>query len=417
MWIDRIVTELPTGPEIVDLHQRLTVISSTDDRRRRDAYERIVRALRVHQGTQIEIRTDYGESVVASRPSGRPAALIDATTHAPIPHDRGGLGIIGQVNDPHAMEGHLATLHVTPLSLQQRAHDDAAAIDLAQRPLDQLWEVAIQLQADRDKLNTAINKHSDLDAAARERQSREASVDEFLAQQQESAKKAQLFFIVAGVVALLGVASVLLINTLLGLLMILAGAGVAVTAWYIGQEAEELDEELPDTALGVQLGRVDELFDSVSAGRNQRSAQETLHVNEQRWAELAGPNADPMVLLRERTRIEELANNIRFIADVPAPAEADPTILLGFASLLAELSRRFPAERVPLLIDDLFVNVHPAYHGALRELIVRASHRRQVVVETADLDACTWAATEAIAGNALLITDQSVATDAGTAAA
>ncbi len=411
MWIDRIVTELPGGPEIVDLHQRLTVICSVDDRRRREAYERIVRALRVQPGTQVEIRSDYGDNVLAMRPHGQQPLLLDAQTQVPVHAEQRGLGIIAQVNDPGAMANHLEMLHVTPLSLQHRAHADSAQIDLAQRPLDQLWNLAGQLQSDRDRIRSALSKNDVLDAAARERESEEENVAELLAVRRETEQRAKTLFIGAAGLAVLGVISLVFVHMLLGLLMILAGAGVAVTGWYIGQEADELsgghDES---TQLGVQLGRVDELFDTVSVSRSRRSAEEALEQNERMWAELAGEGADPMLLLRERTRIEELAGHIRLISNEAVPADADPTLLLGFASLLAELSRRFPAERVPLVVDDLFAHVHPAYHGALRELVLRATHRRQVVLETADLDACAWAATEAIAGDALLITDQNVAT-------
>lgn len=80
-------------------------------------------------------------------------------------------------------------------------------------------------------------------------------------------------------------------------------------------------------------------------------------------------------------------------------------MLVGFATLLAELNRRFPAERVPLLIDDLFAEVAPQYHGVLRDLILRGSHRRQVILETGDLHVAKWAAVEAVGGDALLLSD------------
>jgi hypothetical protein len=88
--------------------------------------------------------------------------------------------------------------------------------------------------------------------------------------------------------------------------------------------------------------------------------------------------------------------------------QGDTTLLVGFSSLLAELNRRFPAERVPLLVDDLFDSVPTQYHGVMRELLLRASHRRQVVLESSDMTVTKWAAVEAVGGDALLITDHEI---------
>ena len=116
------------------------------------------------------------------------------------------------------------------------------------------------------------------------------------------------------------------------------------------------------------------------------------------------------MLINERPRLEELAGHLRIINNEPTEeaGPADREILIGFASLLAELSRRFPTERVPLLIEDVFENLHLEYHAALRELIVRAALRRQVVLETANGEVARWAAAEAVAGDAVLITDQPI---------
>jgi hypothetical protein len=159
----------------------------------------------------------------------------------------------------------------------------------------------------------------------------------------------------------------------------------------------------------VQLGRLDELFNTNSIYRRQREARDNLQRSLEMWHELAGP-ADPSVLIRERPRLEELAGHIRLVnnEEVHEAGVDDQRILYGLASLLAELTRRFPSERVPLLVEDLFADVHPEYHAALRELLLRASHRRQVILETADLDVANWAAAEVVAGDAMLITDQPI---------
>jgi len=171
-----------------------------------------------------------------------------------------------------------------------------------------------------------------------------------------------------------------------------------------------VEAQFGGSELGVQLGRVDELFDNHSLARRQSEARANLARSQKIWSELAG-NAEPSVLISERQRLEELAGHLRII-DNEVVGNRDPIdeqVLHGFASLLAELSRRFPVERVPLFVDDLFSEVSPEYHGALRELILRASHRRQVILESADYEAAQWAAAEAIGGNGLLITDQNVA--------
>ena len=121
------------------------------------------------------------------------------------------------------------------------------------------------------------------------------------------------------------------------------------------------------------------------------------------WKSIAG-NIKPAALVNDRTRIEELASHLRLI-DNENVLPADTDVLIGFASLLAELSRRFPAERIPILVDDLFTVVAPQYHAVLRDLILRASHRRQVILETGDLNVAKWAAVEAVGGGAVLISD------------
>ena len=157
----------------------------------------------------------------------------------------------------------------------------------------------------------------------------------------------------------------------------------------------------------MQLDRLDELFNTTALTQNRRTAEGGLAESREQWRSIAG-DAEPSVLLKDRPRIEELSRHLQLIRNAAVDTPGDTSILVGFASLLAELTRRFPAERVPLLVDDLFPEVAPQYHALTRELLLRASHRWQVVVETSDLTSTKWAAVEAVGSNALVITDYDI---------
>ncbi len=411
VWIDRIVSETPEGPDLLELHPRLTVISSTDEERRRGAFERIFRALRAKEGTHLEVRTEYGDRFAALRPKDQEATLVDPARERPVDPTTNGLGIVGQLNSPEEMAVHLRLLHVSVSSLRDRVVTDREMLALARTPIDQLWTLANNIQTDRETLNMTRDRGTDISAAAEERESREVVVSELLALRAENARKFQSMFIGAGIVGVIAVGTLLLSSRLLGALFLFVAAAVAAAGWYFKSAVEDSDEhdDLPGSEFDVQIGRINEMFDTHSLSRKEREAQQDLTASLEMWRELAG-SAKPDVLIKERPRIEELASHIRLIDNEPVEgvAETERELLYGFASLLAELGRRFPAERVPLLIDDLFGAVDPQYHSVLRELLTRASNRRQVILESADDTVAQWAAAEAVAGDALLITDQPV---------
>ena len=414
--IDRVVTELESGPDVLDLHPRLTVVSSSDRERRRAPFERIDRALRGERGAHLEVRTENRDPVLALRPVEGEVQLIDPELEEPL--DEGQLaraGIVSQLNSAGPMAGHLRLLYVSTEALLRRAETDDALIRLAQTPVDQLWTVASEIQANRETVNHTEVQGSDLHESVRERESIEETFSDILEEKEEHARRNRLFYLGAGVALAAAAIVAATFNPLFAAPLIVVG-GILGVLGYIAARNESLDdkqaeltEQFGGTGFGVQLGRLDELFNTNTMYRRQREARDQLDRSLELWREMAGP-VDPSVLIRERPRIEELAGHIRIINNEQV-AEAGPDdlqILFGFAALLADLTRRFPAERVPLMIEDLFADLHPEYHAALRELIQRATHRRQVILETASADVARWVAAEAVAGQALLITDQPI---------
>lgn len=406
MWIDRIVTESPEGPQEIDLHARLTVISSADKARRREAYDRILNALNAQPGSTIEVRTEFGDSITAQRGLQGSSALFYTKNNLSIASDERGLGIVGQLNYSHDMAGHLELFHVTADRLRARVTTDKDLISIAQAPLDQLFELADRITNDEAKLSVTSDRRSSLSETIRERESKEESLNTQIEDFFETRRKITVFAYAAMALVAAGIAAAFLVHPIAGLGLCVLGSFVAAFG-RLKQKSDSAEADIKGEALEVQLGRVDELFDNHDLSRNRRSAEENLADSHATWRSIAG-NADPSILLKDRPRIEELASHLRLITNENVVVEGDTSILVGFASLLAELTRRFPAERVPLLVDDLFAEVDPQYHAVLRELVLRASHRRQVVLESADLVVTKWAAVEAVGGDALLITDHDI---------
>ena len=404
VWIDRIITESAEGLQEIELHPRLTVISSADHVRRREAYERVLGALQAKPGSTIEVRTEYGDSITAKRGPQGGAALFDSSNNLPVSSDDRGLGIVGQLNYGHDMASHLELFHVTAARLQQRSQTDKDIIGIANAPLDQLFELASRITADEQSLNVTQDKRSTLSESMRERAEQEASITEQLEEQNSGKRKITVFALVAMVFVAIGVAVALLVNPIFGLPICVLGLLLSGFGHFKSRGDEE---DYGSQAADIQLGRVNELFDTHDLSRSRRSAEQALADSRATWRGLAG-NTEPSILLKDRPRIEELASHLRLISNEQVASPADTSILVGFASLLAELNRRFPAERVPLLVDDLFTSVDPQYHSVLRELLLRASHRRQVVLESADVVVTKWAAVEAVGGDALLITDHEI---------
>jgi hypothetical protein len=400
----------------LELHPRLTVIASPDHQRRLEAYGRITAAMHGTSGSHLEVKTETGEAVVALRSADQAPSLIDPLRQQAFhPDEQVRLGIAGQLNDSTAMERHMNVLHASKARLAQRAISDQHLIALAQTPIDQLWAIANSIQTDRETLEMTEEQETEFSAAAAERATREAEVSEVLAQKADTDRKHLVFSAAAGATLLLALYVILTMNPLYGAPLLLVGAGLAAFAAKLIRNKDlnsrhaDIEEQFGGSVLGVQLGRVDELFDNHSLARRQTEARANLARSEKIWHELAG-DADPEILIRERQRLEELAGHLRIVDNelVEVTNTEDKDLLVGFASLLAELTRRFPVERVPLFVDDIFSELTPEYHSALRELIIRASHKRQVVLESADFETAQWAAAEAIGGNGILITDQDV---------
>lgn len=362
MWIDRIVSDSPEGAQVTDLHERMTVISSADEEKRRVPFDRVADALRVAPGTTMEVRSDYGDTISAHRTSDS-TTLFDTRSKLPVHTDDRSLGIVGWLNDADQMAAHANLFHLNAQSLRTRVRNDADLIRLAQTPLDQLFALAAKITTAEEALAKVRNERSELAEEKREREERERQLQ---AEHDSNNKR--------------------------GLLGRLRGKKA-------GLEDTEASE--------FQLGRLDDLFNTTNLTRDRRSAEDDLAKSWEEWRSIAG-EAEPSVLLRDRPRIEELASHLELISVAEVASPGDTSILVGFASLLAELSRRFPAERVPLIIEDLFHDVQPQYHALLRELLWRASHRRQVVLETSDLEVAKWAAVAAVGSDALLITDYDI---------
>ena len=338
------------------------MISSADEAKRRVPFDRVVQALQVSPGTTMEVRTDYGDTISAHR-TNESNSLFDTRTKLPIHGDDRSLGMVGWLNDPTQMAAHKNLFHVSSQSLRTRVKDDADLIRLSQTRLDKLFELAAQITTAEEAVAQVRNERSELSESKREREERERRVHEELDAQKKKG--------------------------ILGL--------------FRGKKGDTSNTEASD----LQLGRLDELFNTQHLVSDRRSAEEELENSWEEWRSIAG-EAEPSVLLRDRPRIEELASHLELISLAEVASPGDTSILVGLASILAELSRRFPAERVPLLVEDLFGEVQPQYHPLLRELLLRASHRRQVVLETADLEVAKWAAVEAVGSDALLITDYDI---------
>jgi hypothetical protein len=415
VWIERIVTETDGETKLLELHPRLTVIASPDDTLRRAAYERVYQGLKGIRGSHLEVVTENRDHLIALRPADGDPSLIDSRHETEIlPENMKGIGIVGQLNDAEAMTSHLRLLHVTHDSLLRRATSDADMIRLAQTPLDQLWTLANSIQSDQEVLQHTETQGENLSAAAAERDATEMEISGILDRKADNDKRNQQFYMAAGVALGLAALAAVVVTPLAAAPFILIAIGLGAAGATAARNEDLLAEHQHVTdnygsELGLALERVDQLFDNHSISRNQREARKNLDRSVSQWRDLAG-GASPEILIRERPRLEELAGHLRVVnnesvADID---EMEKLALVGFASLLAELSRRFPSERVPLLIDDLFPSIHQTYHSVLRELIERASHRRQVVLETGDRSAIQWAAAEVVSGNALLITDQEI---------
>lgn len=407
MWIDRIISDSPEGPQVTDLHERLTVISSADPAKRRGAFDRIVRALHVAPGSTLEVRTGYGETVSAHRTT-EGTALFDTRSKLPIDSQDRSLGIVGWLNNPQQMQAHIGLFHVNAEQLQARAEQDAELIHLAQTPLDQLFALADHITTAEAALADVRVQRTDLSESKRERETREQTLHAELDARREEQKRGQFLTFGALGIAVIGVIAALLVSLPIGLGLVVVAAAIALIAKFLARR--EADDGANAEALEIQLGRVDELFDTQNLTRNRRTAEEELAQSWEKWRSIAG-DAQPSVLIKDRRRIEELASHLQLISHGPVAPLGDKSVLVGLASLLSELTRRFASERVPLLIDDPFQAVISQHHPILRELLLRASHRRQVVLETEDIEATKWAAVEAVGGQAFVLTDYDINAD------
>ncbi len=407
MWIDRIISDSPEGRKGIELHERLTVISSTDSTRRRDAFEQILRAMSAHPGSTIEVHTEFGDNITAHRAADGSTSLFDTLNTFPVDSDDRSLGVVSQLNSPQDMATHLELFHVTADRLRARVDRDADVIRLAQTPLDQLLELAAKITADEKNLDKTHDRRSDLSNSMREREGMEESMDLQLEEKFEEQQKVRSFGIASLVIIVVGMTVAMTTSLMFGALLCAAALGLAAVGHLQGRNVDTEGGEIMGQALDIQLGRVSELFDNHDLSRHRRDAEQLLADSHATWRSIAG-NSSHSVLLSDRPRIEELASHLRLIANEPVEVQGDTTLLVGFSSLLADLNRRYPAERVPLLIDDLFDSVPTQYHAVMRELLLRASHRRQVVLETSDMTVTKWAAVEAVGGDALLITDHEI---------
>ena len=402
VWIDSVHSETPEGPEALDLHERLTVIASADAARRLKPFRQVHASLHVAPATTVEVRTEYGDRITAQRGADGTAALYETVSKLPIRGDDPGVGLVSQLNSQAEMAQHLSLFHVTAERLRARVSSDADLIALSRTPLDQLFTLASQITADEAALTQTRTRRSDLSQRMDEREEREQNITEQVNETNEGNRKIHFLTLALFAVIAAGIAVAVLVSSTIGL-AICAGALIISGLGYLFSKRLNSGDDITGEATDVQLGRVNELFDTHDLTQNRRQAEGSLAENVAQWKAIAG-NIKPSALVNDRTRIEELASHLRLI-DNENVAPADTSILIGFASLLAELSRRFPAERVPMLVDDLFTSVAPQYHAVLRDLILRASHRRQVILETGDLNVAKWAAVEAVGGNALLISD------------
>lgn len=405
MWIDRIISDSPDGPQVTDLHERMTVISSADVQKRRGAFDHVRTALEVTPGYTVEVRTEYGDAVSAHRTNDN-SAMFDTKSKLPVHEDDRSLGVVGWLNNREQMQKHMGLFMATEQSLRSRAVQDADFIQLAQTRLDHLFALAAEITTAEDALADVKDERSELSEEKREREMRENALQEQFAQQSERQQRSQMFLYAALGLLLVGAAVAFLVALPIGAGICLAGVLVAVVGKFQSKRSA-VDNEASSEAADLALGRIDEMFSTQSLTSSRRQAENELAKSWEQWRAIAG-NAEPSVLLKDRPRIEELGGHLELIRIAEATAPGDTSLLVGFASLLAELTRRFPAERVPLLVEDLFHHTVPAHHAVLKELLVRASHKRQVVLETADLEMSKWAAIAAVGSDALLITDYDI---------
>ncbi len=333
--------------------------------------------------------------------------MYDTINQLPVRSEDRGLGVVGQLNYGQDMADHLEVFHVTSDRLRIRAETDVDFIQLAQTPLDQLFELAARITADERDLNETDDRRSDLSDSMRDRETREDSLSQQLEEKVEGDKKVRTFGIAALALVLLGFIAALVASQAIGALLCAIGLGIAAVGHSQNKNADTDGGEIMGQTLDIQLGRVSELFDTHDLSRSRRAAEQSLADSHATWRSIAG-NANPSILLSDRPRIEELSSHLQLIDNEQVEIQGDTSLLVGFASLLAELNRRFPAERVPLLVDDVFDAIPSQYHAVMRELLLRASHRRQVVLETADMVVTKWAAVEAVGGDAILITDHEI---------
>jgi len=402
VWIDSVHSQTNEGLETLGLHERLTVIASADPARRLKPYRQVHSAMQVAPATLLQVHTEYGDQVTAHRNADGTSALYETTSKLPVRGDDPGVGLVSQLNNQAEMTAHMSLFHVTADRLRARITADADLIALARTPLDQLFTLASKITADEAELTQTRTRRSDLSQRMDERAEREQSISEQLDVTNESNRKIQFLTLALFAVIAAGVAAAVLVSTTVGL-GICAAALIVAAGGYLVSKRLNSDSSIEGEALDIQLGRVNELFDTHDLTQNRRQAEGSLAESVAQWKSIAG-NIKPAALVNDRTRIEELASHLRLI-DNENVLPADTDVLIGFASLLAELSRRFPAERIPILVDDLFTVVAPQYHAVLRDLILRASHRRQVILETGDLNVAKWAAVEAVGGGAVLISD------------
>ena len=244
VWIDRIISDSPEGPQTTDLHQRLTVISSADQARRRAAFDRVLAALSVAPGTALEVRTEYGESISAHR-TNEGTALFDTKTKLPVHTDDRSLGIVGWLNNGPKMQEEMNLFHVSPEILRARVKEDADLIRLAQTPLDQLFDLANHITTAERAVAQVRSERSDLSESKRERETREQSLNAQLDAQREGSKKSQMLTFGALGVVVIGAIVAVLVNPIVG-------AGVCAVGVVLAVVGKILDKSSGDSEVSAE---------------------------------------------------------------------------------------------------------------------------------------------------------------------
>ena len=201
VWIDSVHSQNPEGPEILDLHERLTVIASADAARRLKPFRQVHAALHVAPATTVEVRTEYGDQVTAQRGVDGTAALYETVSKLPIRGDDPGVGLVSQLNSHAEMAQHLSLFHVTADRLRARVTSDADLIALSRTPLDQLFTLASQITADEAALTQTRTRRSDLSQRIGEREEREQNITEQLNETNEGNRK--IHFLTLGLFAVI----------------------------------------------------------------------------------------------------------------------------------------------------------------------------------------------------------------------